>query len=251
MKNKKVVLITGASSGIGLAACKLFVEKGWHVIGAARRKMKKNKFISRYHQTDLEDPGSIHDLIKSVKQKEKRLDVLVNNAAHQVCKSLSQTSLKEWRQVFAVNVDGPFLLVKGALPLLNKSKGAIVNVSSVHAFASSQNISSYAASKGALVSLTRNMAIELGAKGIRANAVVPGAVCTPMLEEGLIRVNGSRKGLKKQIDNIAKKQLLGQVGRPEEIAKIIYFLSDNAQSSFMTGQAVVADGGALAKLATE
>jgi glucose 1-dehydrogenase len=125
-----------------------------------------------------------------------------------------------------------------------------VNVSSVHAVATSINIASYAASKGGLLAFTRAMAIEFAPDNIRVNAILPGAVDTPMLRHSMSRgLTGS--GIQERLDNLAHKTVIGRIGRPEEIARAIYFLADEGQSSFMTGQALIVDGGATARLSTE
>lgn len=129
--------------------------------------------------------------------------------------------------------------------------GAIVNVSSVHAVATSKNIAAYAASKGGLLALTRAMAIEFASDEIRVNAVLPGAVDTQMLLDGLSRDHAGEGNIRARLENLANKTVSGKVGEPEEIASAIYFLADDTQSSFMTGQSLIVDGGATAKLSTE
>jgi NAD(P)-dependent dehydrogenase (short-subunit alcohol dehydrogenase family) len=142
--------------------------------------------------------------------------------------------------------------IKLAHPLLKAAGGgAIVNVSSVHAIATSANIAAYAASKGGLLALTRAVAIEFARDNIRCNAILPGAVDTPMLRAGLSRDHVQGSTILERLDNLASKTVNGRVGRPEEIAQAIYFLADDEQSSFMTGQALIIDGGATARLSTE
>ena len=127
----------------------------------------------------------------------------------------------------------------------------MVNVSSVHAVATSVNIATYAASKGGLLALTRAMAIEFAPDNIRVNAILPGAVDTPMLRSGLQRGHLAGSEITDRLDNLARKTVNGRIGEPREIAHAIYFLADSTQSSFMTGQALVVDGGATARLSTE
>ena len=180
------------------------------------------------------------------------LDALVNNAAMQIAKPLLETSVEEWDAVMASNLRSVFLGVKLAYPLLKaKGGGAVVNISSVHAIQTSANIAAYAASKGGLLALTRAMAIEFAPDNIRVNAILPGAVDTPMLRAGLGRGHVGHGDLQQRLDNLARKTVSGKVGKPEEIAHAIYFLADGEQSSFMTGQALVVDGGATARLSTE
>ncbi len=126
-----------------------------------------------------------------------------------------------------------------------------MNVSSVHAVATSANIAAYAASKGGLLALTRAMAIEFATDQIRVNAILPGAVDTPMLHAGLNRSHTRGDSLDRRLENLAHKTVIGRVGTPAEIAHAIYFLADETQSSFMTGQALIVDGGATARLSTE
>jgi len=145
-----------------------------------------------------------------------------------------------------------FLSMKLAFPLFESAGGgAVVNVSSVHAVATSANIASYAASKGGMLALTRAMAIEFAPDDIRVNAILPGAVDTPMLHAGLSRGHVGDGSLPERLENLANKTVIGRVGKPEEIAHAIYFLADETQSSFMTGQALIVDGGATARLSTE
>jgi len=129
--------------------------------------------------------------------------------------------------------------------------GSIVNVGSVHAIATSANIAAYAASKGALSALTRALAIKFAPDQIRVNAVLPGAVKTDMLLAGLQRGHLSGDRPDQLLDNLGRKTVMGRVGTSEEIARAILFLADANQSAFMTGQSLVIDGGATARLSTE
>ena len=152
----------------------------------------------------------------------------------------------------ASNLRSVFLGIKLAHPLFKAAGGgAIVNVSSVHAVATSANIAAYAASKGGLLALTRATAIEFARDNIRVNAILPGAVDTPMLRAGMNRGHVQGEDILQRLDNLARKTVNGRVGQPEEIAHAIYFLADETQSSFMTGQALIVDGGATARLSTE
>lgn len=154
--------------------------------------------------------------------------------------------------VMATNLRAVFLSAQLAYPLLMAAGGgAFVNVSSVHAVQTSANIAAYAASKGGILALTRAMAIEFAKDNIRVNAILPGAVDTPMLRAGLDRGHVSGPSMSERLDNLARKTVNGRIGTPEEIAHAIYFLADDTQSSFMTGQALIVDGGATARLSTE
>jgi len=247
----KVALITGVSSGIGSATAKLFAQEGWHVIGVARRKMNEPEGINHYISGDVSKVSDVQRIFDEITNEEGRIDALVNNAGIQICKPLVETTVDEWDAVMNTNVRSIFLCVKNAYPLMHEHGGAIVNVSSVHAIATSANIAAYAASKGAILALTRAMAIELAHNNIRVNAVLPGAVDTPMLHEGFTRGHLEVSDQQQQIEELSRRTVIGRVGAPEEIAQAILFLADESRSSFITGQMLVVDGGATAKLSTE
>jgi len=253
MSEDKVVLITGVGGGIGRACVHHFAEKGWSVIGVDRSDFGDGfPANGRFIKADISQPDSAEGIFQQAKEFSLTLDVLVNNAAVQVAKPLVETTVEEWDAVMASNLRSVFLFVKLAHPLLKAgSGGSIVNVSSVHAIQTSANIAAYAASKGGLLALTRAMAIEFAPDNIRVNAILPGAVDTPMLRAGLGRGHVGGGDVQERLDNLARKTVNGKVGKPEEIAHAIYFLADNEQSSFMTGQALVVDGGATARLSTE
>jgi len=253
MSKDRVVLITGAGGGIGRATVHHFAANDWRVIGVDR-----NEFGEDFPQdgcfvrADISNPESTEQIFEKARAFQPALNALVNNAAVQVAKPLVETTVEEWDAVMASNLRSAFLFVKLAHPLMKAAGGgAIVNVSSVHAIQTSANIAAYAASKGGLLALTRAMAIEFAPDNIRVNAILPGAVDTPMLRAGLGRGHAGHGDMQERLDNLARRTVSGKVGKPEEIAQAIYFLADNEQSSFMTGQALVVDGGATARLSTE
>jgi glucose 1-dehydrogenase len=250
---QKVVLITGAAGGIGRATVHLFAEKGWRVIGVDRALFGEDfPANGLFIQSDISHPESMDAIFRQVSAFTETLDALVSNAAVQVEKSVIDTTVEEWDMVIANNLRPAFLLSKLTHPLFKMAGGgAIVNVSSVHAVQTSANIAAYAASKGGILALTRAVAIEFAKDNIRVNAILPGAVDTPMLRAGLNRGHLVGEDIHARLDNLARKTVNGRVGEPEEIAHAIYFLADNDQSSFMTGQAMIVDGGATARLSTE
>jgi len=249
----RTALVTGAAGGIGRAVVQFFAEKGWRVIGVDRAQFgdgfpPNGNFI----QSDISIGENMEAIFEEVKKFTDTLSALINNAALQIAKPLLETSVEEWDAVMASNLRSVFLGTKLAHPLLkNSGAGAIVNVSSVHAVATSADIAAYAASKGGMLAFTRAIAIEFAPDGIRANAILPGAVDTPMLRAGLSRGHVSGSDVLQRLDNLARKTVSGKIGKPEEIAHAIYFLADHNQSSFMTGQALIVDGGATSRLSTE
>lgn len=247
------VLITGASGGVGRATVQLFHDKGWKVVGVDRSEQAPEfPADGLFIQADISNPEDIKRVYDTTLTYCDHLNAVINNAAYQITKPILDTTAEEWDTVMASNLRSVFLGVKLAHPLLVKAGGgAIVNVSSVHAVATSANISAYAASKGGLLALTRAMAIEFAANDIRVNAILPGAVDTPMLRAGFNRGAKPGETVMDRLENLARKTVNGRVGQPQEIASAIYFLADNNQSSFMTGQALVVDGGATCRLSTE
>ncbi|HUH97445.1 MAG TPA: SDR family oxidoreductase [Anaerolineales bacterium] len=252
MSETRTVLITGAAGGIGRATAALFAEQGWRVVGVDRNPFGEGfPQPGLFIQSDIARPEDMHAIFEKAHAFTDGLDALVNNAAQQIAKPLIETTVEEWDAVMASNLRSVFLSAKLAHPLLKANGGAIVNVSSVHAIQTSANIAAYAASKGGLLALTRAMAIEFAPDHIRVNAILPGAVDTPMLRAGLGRGHVGHGEMQERLDNLARRTVNGRIGTPEEIARAIHFLADNAQSSFMTGQALVVDGGATARLSTE
>ena len=251
--SSRTMLITGAAGGIGRATVKLFADKGWRVIGVDRATFGEpfpdnGLFI----QSDISIGENLESIFSQARAFTETLHALVNNAALQIAKPILETTVEEWDSVMASNLRSVFLGIKLAHPLLKAAGGgAIVNVSSVHAVATSADIAAYAASKGGLLALTRAVAIEFAPDNIRANAILPGAVDTPMLRAGLSRGHVSGDDIVARLDNLARKTVSGRIGTSEEIAHAIYFLADETQSSYMTGQALIVDGGATARLSTE
>ena len=223
----RVAVVTGAARGIGAATVALLEAEGWKVIGLDR------------DQVDVGDADALASTLASL----DRVDGLVNNAAVQLFKPLGETTVEEWDAVQAQNLRAAFVAVKTLQAKLAERRGAVVNVASVHAIATSQSVASYAASKGGLVAFTRAAALEL-APDVRVNAVLPGAVDTQALRDGFSRAANAEQRL-------VASTPLRRIGEPAEIAQAIAFLLDSERSAFVTGQTVVVDGGALARLSTE
>jgi NAD(P)-dependent dehydrogenase (short-subunit alcohol dehydrogenase family) len=231
-----VVLVTGAAGGIGAATCDVLQGYGWSVIPMDRLPVDRPHAL----QVDIADAQAVTDALSGL----ARVDALVNNAAVQLYKSLLETTVEEWDAIAAVNIRGAFVCLRAVHRQLAEARGSVVNVSSVHASATSHSIAAYAATKGGLAAFTRAAAIEMAPLGVRVNAVLPGAVDTPALREGFSRRADAEQTL---IDQTPLKRL----GSPRDVAQAIAFLIDRDRSDFITGQDFVVDGGALARLSTE
>lgn len=244
----RLALVTGACGGIGLATVNVFKQAGWRVLAVDRTEPPTGLEFDEFVMLDLTDAGAPEALASRLGAD--GLDALVNNAAVAHDAPMTHTDLRSFDAVIASNLRAPFHLTAQLQDALSAASGSVVNVSSVHALATSVNVAAYAASKGGLASLTRAVALELAPLGVRCNAVLPGATDTSMLHRGLSRsphvdgVEGTRRELESRTP-------LRRVGRPDEVAQAILFLADPERSSFITGQMLVVDGGVLARLASE
>jgi NAD(P)-dependent dehydrogenase (short-subunit alcohol dehydrogenase family) len=241
-RSPKTVVITGAAGGIGLATVRLFNKHRWDVIAIDRDPVTEDAALTL--RADLSSADAIARLARRIVRGHPAIHAVVNNAAEQIVKPLAATTPDDWDRILAVNLRAASLLVSQLLPCLARGNGAVVNVSSVHAVATSAGMAAYAASKGGLTALTRAMALEFAPQGIRVNAVLPGAVETAMLTAGLARSHAT-------LESLARRHPLGRVGQPADIAEAIFFLADPSRASFITGQNLVVDGGATARLGTE
>lgn len=248
---ESVVLITGVAGGIGKATAQVFHDAGWTVWGVDVKGGEAPSGVDHYVQADVSEIKGVEHVISTLDERVGQLDALVNNAAIQITKPLVETEPEEWDHLMNVNLRAAYLLVRQSYPLLNEGGASIVNVSSVHAVATSAEIAAYATSKGALQALSRALSIELASDDIRVNAVLPGAVDTHMLRAGLERDHAGDGDMDERLQAFGEKHVIGRIGQPEEIAETILFLADGARSSFVTGQSLIVDGGATARLSTE
>lgn len=237
----KVALVTGAARGIGLAIAKRFLADGWRValldiegelLGAAVEALKQPERTLAL-SCDVADAGAVNAAMAALGRRFGQLDVLVNNAGVAVFAPLMETSDADWNRVLAVNLTGPFLCTKAAVPLLREQGGAIVNITSISAVRASTLRSAYGTSKAGLAHLTKQLAVELASLGIRVNAVAPGPVETAMAKA--VHTAEIRADYHDAIP-------LNRYGLEEELAEAVYFLSSE-RATYITGQVLAVDGG--------
>lgn len=237
MSGRKVV-ITGAAGGIGKSLCEVFHGAGYFVLGIDKQEIDKGvPYKTLCFDISVLGAGTPGEdmFFKDVERiLDGSLGVLVNNAAVQVVKNIGAITPEDWKKTLDTNLLAPFWLIRRFLPLLRKSKGSVINIASIHSVLTKARFSIYAASKGALVSLTRALAIEL-APDVRVNAIIPAATDTPMLRAGF---QGNIDGLKE----LGHYHPMDRVARPEEVANVAVFLAGE-QSSFITGSVLHVDGG--------
>ena len=238
----KIALVTGAARGIGLATAKKFLAEGWRVALLDIEGELLGRAVAEVAQSDdtlaltcdVSDATAVGAAMTMVEQRFGRLDALVNNAGIAVFAPLMETSEADWRRVLEVNLTGPFLCTKAAVPLLRDSNGgAIVNITSISAVRASTLRSAYGTSKAGLAHLTKQLAVELASLNIRVNAVAPGPVDTAMAKQ--VHTKEIRADYHDAIP-------LNRYGLEEELAEAIYFLC-SASASYITGQILAVDGG--------
>ncbi|WP_328554947.1 SDR family NAD(P)-dependent oxidoreductase [Streptomyces sp. NBC_00358] len=247
----RVVLITGAARGQGGQEARLFVEEGARVVVADvlddQGEALAKEIGAHYVHLDVSQEDDWAAAVRSARAAYGRIDGLVNNAGILRFNELVDTPLAEFMRIVQVNQVGVFLGIKTLAPeLAAAGGGTIVNTASYTGLTGMAYVGAYAATKHAIVGLTRVAALELAAKGIRVNAVCPGAVDTAMSNPAQLDPGANTEEASQALDELYRKLVpLGRIGRPEEVARLALFLTGE-DSSYITGQPFVIDGGWLA-----
>ncbi len=250
--NGQVAIVTGAAKGIGWGIAKVMSEKGAKVVVVdwdeengkkSAEGIRKAGGDATFVKCDVSNENQVKAMIQATLDKYGKIDILVNNAGVGVYKSVLDATSEDWDRCLNVNLKGQFLCCKYAIPHMQAlGKGAIVNISSVHSFATVNGVAPYAASKGGITALTRNLAIDYG-PAIRVNSVAPGWVLTPLIQS----IFDSYSDPAEQQQAVEKRQVMKRIGRPEDIGYAVAFLASD-EASFITGAQLFVDGGLTAQL---
>jgi len=231
----KVCIVTGAASGIGRASAQLFADEGATVAAA--------DLEGTSYRVDVADEGETQALAAAVVAEHGRIDVLFNNAGIPGVGDLEETTLDLWERVMHVNARGVFLMSRAVVPtMIAQRSGSIVNMSSAIAETGLARRVSYAASKGAVLALTKSMQVDLAPHGIRVNALLPGTIMTSFVERYLAESYADPEDGRR---SIRSRQLTGELGTPEDVARAALYLASD-ESRFMMGSGLVIDGGMTA-----
>lgn len=251
----KVALVTGSGSGVGRGIAQTLVGQGAAVmINDVREEPahETQRLISggggrtAIVISDISEPAGAEAAVDAVLSAFGRLDVLVNNAGKQIIKDLMDMESNEWEALMAVNLGAAYLCAKYAVPTLSDTRGSIINISSVHARATIGSFAAYAASKAGLLGLTRGMALQFAPIGIRVNAISPGTIDTPLLQQFF----DTAADPEQRRSEFLKLHPIGRFGTPADIGNLVAFLASDA-ASFITGAEIVVDGGMTISLLKE
>ncbi len=244
----KVAIVTGSSKGIGLGIAQVFSEEGANVVVVCRSESEGRRVAQElgsaegralFVKTDVTSGEDIRRMFKTTLDTFGKLDILVNNAGYHISKNVEQTSEEEWDFIINTNLRSTFLCSKYAIPHLRKTRGAIINISSMVGLVGQPNAGAYSATKGGQIAMSRGMAIDFAGDGIRVNVICPGWIQTPLVEDWF----GQQEDEAAARKYIYGQHPLGRIGTIRECGKAALFLACEDDSSFITGTTINIDGG--------
>jgi len=246
----KVCIVTGGGSGIGEVTAKRFASEGAIVIIADVNEQGAQRVVQEIisqtgstsvmaMQTDVSDDQEVRSLVTEVISQYGHIDVLFNNAATILPKPLEEVSEHEWTRVIEINLKSVYLMIKYTIPYLRVTRGSIVNMASLNGLVGQKQNAVYAASKGAIIAMTKALAIDFASEGVRVNCICPAGVMTPLLEKWTME----QADPERVRTTLNEMHALGRPARAEEIADAVVFLA-SPSSQFITGVALPVDGGA-------
>lgn len=240
----KRAIVTGASRGIGKAIAESFVREGAKVVATARQSPANGDSDSMiWVPGDVSCATHVCAVVETARERLGGIDILVNNAAMQIEKTIIDTSEDEWNSIFSVNVGSVFLFCRESIPVMRRQGGGtIINVGSYDGFVADPGLAAYCATKGAVHALSRAIAVDHGADGIRCNVICPGWIQTDMMDAYLASVPDPVEAARALDAN----QPVGRIGQPADIAALALFLASDV-AAFTTGQLFVCDGGLTAR----
>jgi meso-butanediol dehydrogenase / (S,S)-butanediol dehydrogenase / diacetyl reductase len=237
----KVVIVTGAGSGIGAGTARRFLKEGAFVVLNGRREHKLHETIAGFdaakslvHPGDVSDEAYVKRLVEDAVTRFGKLDVLVNNAGMAIFGPFEQTTTEVWRKTMGTDLDSVYFASREALPHLLKTKGSIINLSSASGLGGDWGMSAYNAAKGAITNFTRALALEYGSRGVRINAVAPSFTST--------EATGELEKIEAVITAFRDRLPIGRAATPDEIAGVIAFLASE-DAAFVNGVILPVDGG--------
>jgi NAD(P)-dependent dehydrogenase (short-subunit alcohol dehydrogenase family) len=247
----KVAIITGAGSGIGEATARLFADQGARVVIADWNEAEAIRVASEINtlssvqgcaipvKTDVSSEPQVKHLVQQTIQTYGAIDIIFNNASVVLPKELEEITEPEWTRILDINLKSVYLMIKYGIPELRKQRGSIVNMSSLNGLLGQRQNAVYSATKGAIIAMTKALALDYAKDGVRVNCICPAGVSTPLLEEWM----GQQPDPAATVQALADMHPLGRCATTDEVAQAVLYLASD-QSSFVTGIALPVDGGA-------